>query len=61
MLVEGPLRGPRPLDDVGDLRLPLGGEGPTAIAAELVVFALTPYLGLREAQRWAAAVTDGAG
>ncbi|HKO38693.1 MAG TPA: hypothetical protein VJU14_10035 [Solirubrobacterales bacterium] len=39
------------------LQLELGGEGPTAIAAELVVYALTPYLGLREAQRWAAAVT----
>ena len=36
------------------LQLELHGEGPTAIAADLVVFALTPYVGLREAQRRAA-------
>ncbi len=28
---------------------------PTAIAADLIVFALTPYVGLAEAQRWASA------
>ena len=28
-------------------------EPPSAIAPELVVFALTPYIGMAEAQRWA--------
>lgn len=37
------------------LQLELRTEGPTAIAPDLLVFALTPYLGLREAQRWAEA------
>lgn len=37
------------------LQLELRREGPTAIAADLVVFALTPYVGLKEAQRQAEA------
>ena len=37
------------------LQLELRGEPPTAIAPDLVVFAPTPYLGLREARRWALA------
>lgn len=35
------------------LQLELRRDGPTAISADLVVFALTPYVGLREAQRLA--------
>jgi hypothetical protein len=32
---------------------------PTALAPDLVAFALTPYLGFTEAQRWAEAVPEG--
>ena len=39
------------------LQFELRTEPPTTIAPDLLVFALTPYLGLREAQRWAVTVS----